>query len=67
VPLLNGRLDQTVAGKTTPGLELWTEIVLRADHGYEIAWACKTQCGNEFNEQAGRKCLRVGVEFDIRS
>jgi organic radical activating enzyme/TusA-related sulfurtransferase len=60
-------IEQARAGKATPSFKLGTEIALRAGHSHEIAWARATQCINEFDEQAGRKCLRVSVELDIRS
>jgi hypothetical protein len=50
-----GMLSSCGCGSSAPVLSMMLKV----------GPARSRQCGNEFNEQAGRKCLRVGIEFDL--
>ena len=66
-PLLDGDVDQTIAGKATPSFEFGTDRAVGTNDCHEIARAYTTQRGNQFYKQAGRKRLSARVELDIRS
>jgi hypothetical protein len=66
-PLLDGHVNQAIAGEATPSFELGTDRAVGTNDRHEIARPHATQRGNQFYEQAGRKRLGVRVELDIGS
>jgi hypothetical protein len=66
-PLLDGHVNQAIAGEATPSFELATDRAVGTNDRHEIARPHATQRGNQFYEQAGRKRLGVRVELDIGS
>jgi hypothetical protein len=65
--LLEGDVDQTVAGKATPSFEFGTDRAIGTNDRYEVARAHTAQRGNQFYKQAGRKRLSARVELDMGS
>ena len=63
--LLDAGVNQSIAGETTPSLEVGTERAIGTDDRQEIAYVSGAQRGYQFYKQAGCECFTARVELDV--